>query len=234
MIFEIQRFIFGFLFVCFLGLLLTGCTNRPAGERWKFGSNKAELKVMPVDYIYAPAVQPDGSLSEIEARKLTLFLKKSGLRRTDQLLVQSSNSYQGENAAHWISYWLESKEIDATVQSGVLGLSSDDEADTGIDQDINSVQIVVRRHKLSVPNCERNMSAHISSVTSTTRATLGCANVANLGHMVADPSHVANGSDPGFMDGEQAASGVYEYWAGETEPLIVEQFDVLDNSAGDE
>ncbi|WP_420550053.1 CpaD family pilus assembly lipoprotein [Curvivirga sp.] len=234
MIFEMQRFIFGFLFICSLALFVTGCTNRPAGERWKFGSNNAELMVKPVDYIYAPSTQPDGSLSDTEARKLSLFLKKSGLRSSDQLIVQSSNSYRGENAAQWVSYWLKNQELTVTMQSGTLGLSDEMNDDLGKEQVVNPVQVVVRRYQLSVPNCERNMSAHITTVTSTTRATLGCSNVANLAHMVADPSHVANGSDPGYMDGEQAASGVYEYWAGETEPLIVEQFDVLDNSSGDE
>ncbi len=225
MFFEIQRFLFGFLIVLAV-FTIAGCNNRPAAESWKYTSYHAELTAKPVDYIYAPKVEADGSLNANETRKLKMFLQETGFKRGDQVFVQSKSSYRGEGASQWISYWLEGQKIDSILQMGSLDLRPESETP--------DVQLTIRRYKLELANCAQNMAENISNVSSVTKKVQGCANEANLAHMLSNPSHLALGSVSEPRDAISAVRGIEDYWKGETKPLNIDQFDALSNGSGAE
>lgn len=225
MIFETQRFLFGFIIVISL-VMITACTNRPAAEKWKYTSNKAELIAKPNDYIYVPKIEADGSLNANETRKLELFLKTTGFKRGDRILINTSDSYRAEGAALWISYWFEGKNLEPLTQIGSLGVAEEGQ--------VPEVQIVVRRYKLSLANCQFNMAENINTISSIIKKVHGCSNQANLGHMIANPSHLALGSPTEARDGTSAVIGIEDYWSGETKPLSVDEFDAVNNSSGGE
>ncbi|MDX1737928.1 MAG: CpaD family pilus assembly lipoprotein [Alphaproteobacteria bacterium] len=230
MILIVQRILFGLLIVTSLGLFLTGCQNRPAAERWKYGSNVAKLETKKTDYIYIPEVAPDGSLSQMETDRLKRFIDKTSPKNGDRIILQYRDNHTGENAVQWVGYWIKGVYKDLPVyQSVVAGAEDQNKNDTkGSD-----LQVVLQKITLVLPDCETNMKSRITSVASVTKPVLGCANQANLAHMISNPSHLEEGSDMGSQNGNYAILGVQDYWRGETEPLKVDQFDALTNSSGD-
>lgn len=225
MLFKSKKFSTGLLVVGLTAIVVTGCTNRPTADRWKYTSSVAKLEAKPVDYIYVPIVEPDGSLEKNELRKLERFFNETGLKRGDKILVQTSSTYLGEAAGEWVADWLDIHKVSNNLQIGSLDLGSNTDPDM-LEEDKPLIQVVVRRYKLNLPHCKENMAGDISTVSSITKKVHGCVNQANLAHMIADPSHLALGSDPGAVDGAMAARGVNDYWKGETKPLLLDQFEV--------
>ena len=83
----------------------------------------------------------------------------------------------------------------------------------------NSLLVVVERYVVTPPDCpdwtKSPNGDHENAVTSN----FGCANVTNLGLMVADPRDLVVGRDLGPADADYTSLAIQRYRAGKTAPL---------------
>lgn len=81
--------------------------------------------------------------------------------------------------------------------------------------DRESVSVVVGRYVVVPPACPDWRKPSHDDPSNTPSSNLGCANVTNLGLMVADPADLLVGREAPLGDGERAAKAIERYRSGE-------------------
>lgn len=82
------------------------------------------------------------------------------------------------------------------------------------------VLVLYRDHLVTLPGCPDFSGWPGYNKDNLPSRNFGCATAKNLGVMVAEPSDLAHGRDPGHASGEYLGRGITAYRTGETAPFI--------------
>ena len=85
---------------------------------------------------------------------------------------------------------------------------------------IDGVAVVVQRSIVALPPCPNWSQAPNRGFNNQPMSNWSCATAVNFGLMLADPSDLARGRDPGYADGEAVARSVENYRKGKTKDII--------------
>lgn len=83
----------------------------------------------------------------------------------------------------------------------------------------NSLMVVVERYIVTPPDCPNWSKSPNGDHENAVASNFGCANVTNLGLMVADPRDLVIGRDLGPADADYTSLAIQRYRAGKTAPL---------------
>lgn len=96
----------------------------------------------------------------------------------------------------------------------------------------NTVMVVVQRSVVNLPACPDWQDPNLSSYSNQVSSNWSCATAVNLGMMVADPTDLQLGRQPGVAEADPAARSVQLYREGKTKPLS-SNVSTADTYAGD-
>ena len=188
-----------------LGLALlstSACT--PTKSYWSEAESKKENRVEAIRLLHEVRFASGTQLSPMEIMQLDGFLARHDVGYGDRFYiltdVKAANDSEAQRAIVVQKYM-------AAHGIKAVGLPSP-ESQSGL------VRIVVNRHVVIPPNCPDWSKPGTADYSNTSMSNLGCSNISNLGMMVADPSELIQGRDPGYADAEAAVLGVQRFRAG--------------------
>ena len=82
------------------------------------------------------------------------------------------------------------------------------------------VAVVVQRTAVALPSCPNWTQVPNRNFDNQPMSNWSCATAVNFGLMLADPSDLARGRDPGYADGEAVARSIENYRKGRTKDII--------------
>lgn len=85
---------------------------------------------------------------------------------------------------------------------------------------VEGVAVVVQRTAVALPSCPNWTQVPNRNSDNQPMSNWSCATAVNFGLMLADPSDLARGRDPGYADGEAVARSVENYRKGRTKDII--------------
>ncbi|HTI87638.1 MAG TPA: CpaD family pilus assembly lipoprotein [Alphaproteobacteria bacterium] len=185
---------------------LAGCT--PQASLWSEADARKEITVHKVEVVHNVAFAPSSSeISAPEFRRLDEFLSRQHIGYGDTVEIHTPGAdarLDSRRAAAVSSYLL---------RAGVA-------ADRGSNGPASDVRITVSRSVAVPPACgDWRKPSNDGDPGNTPSSNFGCANMRNLGMMVADPSELVAGHPAGPGQGESLAAGVKRFRAGEIKPL---------------
>jgi len=187
---------------------LTACNSTP--DEWTSAQAPRQLRVDFQRLTHATAF-PSGSaqLAQGERDSLLGFLRAAEVTPDDTIYLEAADEDK-----------LSGSRVGALVRD--LSRKGYSVATLPAARDAvpaNSLMVVVERYVVTPPDCPNwSKSAsgdHENAVTSN----FGCANVSNLGLMVADPRDLVVGRDLGPADADYTNLAIQRYRAGKTSPL---------------
>ncbi len=220
--------IFGMLFVCVAGGLVSGClyTFHP-------GPAKHEPQSKLVEYRHdVEFAAKRFSLSREQGRQLEAFVARIGVGYGDRVYVATA-SVEGveaqtagrlaERRAESVSSFLglNDVKIDALVDNYGDGAQLGD-----------AVTVLIHRHVVGLPACPDWSDRSAKKATNQVANNWGCATASNFGVMVADPGDLVRGREAGPGDGQLLADSIYRYRRGETKPLNIDDVGTAETFVG--
>ncbi len=193
-----------------LGLAVAACN--PLTPPFKPGDSS--YKQLKVDYVRLthPAVFGPNAvkLSSEESQKLSAFLDNAQVSADDHVYIEepASGDRLAAQRIGQISHQLAARGI------GVRTLPA--KGDVPADQ----LTVLVERYVVTPPNCPDWTKDAVADHDNEVYSNFGCANVTNLGLMVADPRDLVIGRQMGPEVGNPALAGIARYRAGKPKDLI--------------
>lgn len=197
------QFSYKLLVTAFGALLLAGCST--AGN-WSEVQVPKQNKVEAVRLVHDVKFASGSQISNVEMAQLDGFIARHDLGYGDRVYVLLDNSTASSQRAKNVLNYMKAHGITANGLASV-------EAQPGM------VRVVVNRHIVVPPNCPDWSKPMTSDYSNTPMSNLGCATTANLGTMVADPSELIQGRNPGAVDAEGATGAVRRYRTDKVKPL---------------
>ena len=192
-----------------LGLAVAACN--PLTPPFKPGDSS--FKQLKVDYVRLthPAVFGPNAvkLSGDESQKLSAFLDNAQITADDHVYIEPpSGDKLAAQRIGQIAHQLSARGI------GVRTLQA--KGDVPPDQ----LTVLVERYVVTPPTCPDWTKDPVSDHENELYSNSGCANVTNLGLMVADPRDLVIGRQMGPEEGNPALAGISRYRAGKPKDLI--------------
>jgi pilus assembly protein CpaD len=193
-----------------IGLALAACN--PLTPPFKPGDSS--YKQLKVDYVRLthPAVFGPNAvkLSSDESQKLSAFLDNAQVSADDHVYIEQPASGDRLSAQRisQIAHQLAARGI------GVRTLP--DKGDIPADQ----LTVLVERYVVTPPSCPDWTKDPVADHDNEVYGNFGCANVTNLGLMVADPRDLVIGRQMGPEVGNPALAGIARYRDGKPKALI--------------
>jgi pilus assembly protein CpaD len=193
-----------------IGLALAACN--PLTPPFKPGDSS--YKQLKVDYVRLthPAVFGPNAvkLSSEESQKLSAFLDNAQVGADDHVYIEQPQTADHLSAQRigQIAHQL------ATRGIGVRTLPA--KGDIPADQ----LTVLVERYVVTPPNCPDWTKDPVADHENDVYGNFGCANVTNLGLMVADPRDLVIGRQMGPEVGNPALAGIARYRDGKPKALI--------------
>ena len=181
-------------------VLLTGCDS--ASLDWTPVEAPKELRVDTARSVYTIAFAPGaGALNPSEAARLFNYVAAGGIQPADNvtLAVGAMDSKLAESRRNHVTAALRRQGVGATVRIA---------SDTGAGRD--RVTIVIERSVVTLPDCP-NWSKPPVDHTGAVSSNFGCANVTDLGLMVANPADLLGGRRPGPPESETAIASIQTF-----------------------
>jgi pilus assembly protein CpaD len=193
-----------------LGLAVAACN--PLAPPFKPGDSS--YKQLKVDYVRLthPAVFGPNAvkLSSEESQKLSAFLDNAQVTADDHVYIEepASGDRLAAQRIGQIAHQLAARGI------GVRALPA--KGDIPADQ----LTVLVERYVVTPPNCPDWTKDPVADHENEVYSNFGCANVTNLGLMVADPRDLVIGRQMGPEVGNPALAGIERYRDGKPKALI--------------
>jgi len=185
---------------------LVGCT--PSTSLWSEADARKEITVHKAEIVHEVAFAPSSAeISGPELRRLDQFLARQriGYGDTVEIHTPGADARLDARRAAAVSAYL--------IRAGVP-------AERGANGPASDVRITVTRSIAVPPACgDWRKPSNDGDPGNTPSSNLGCANMRNLGLMIADPSELVAGHPAGPGQGEPLAAGVARYRAGKVAPL---------------
>lgn len=182
-------------------LLMNACA--PQVTYWSEAQSPKQNKVEAVRLTYDMRLPSAGTLAPAEAAGLDAFLARHEIGFGDEVsLVAPAGRNLSPVSAH-----LRRQGIVAAVVTDAGALPS------------GAVRLQVERFVVVPPNCPDWRKSATEDYGNTSLATLGCANAANLGMMLANPRDLIQGRMAGDVDGTASASATQRYRSDKLKPL---------------
>jgi pilus assembly protein CpaD len=196
-----------FLAIAIAGTGLAACT--PTASLWSEADAHREIGVERVSFTYDVVFAPgNAQLSPVEAARLSDFLARQQVGYGDRVEIQvpTEDPRLAERRAAAVA--------DVLARDGI-------EAARGAAHAPGGIRLAVSRNVAVPPTCSDWRKADDDGDPSNTAMpNLGCANLRNLGLMVADPGELVAGHPLSAGSGEPLAAGVERYRTGKTTPLL--------------
>jgi pilus assembly protein CpaD len=192
-----------------LGLAIAACN--PLTPPFKPGDSS--FKQLKVDYVRLahPAVFGPNAvkLSGEESQKLAAFLDNAQITADDHVYIEPPSADKlATQRIGQIAHQLAARGI------GVRTLPAKSEAPN------DQLTVLVERYVVTPPACPDWTKDPVSDHDNELYSNTGCANVTNLGLMVADPRDLVIGRQMGPDEGNPALAGIARYRAGKPKDLI--------------
>jgi pilus assembly protein CpaD len=201
------------------GAAVGGCTASPNYYSETESQQSRELKVDAVRLVEPVAFSPrSAALSEPERARLAQFLARQKVGYGDEIFVVMPVAASSDAAT--LASRRARTVADALPKLGAAFVPTTIASDETVGAD--NVLVVVGRNVVTPPACSNWIKPSGIDQTVTPLSNLGCANVHNLGLMVADPGELEQGRSLGPADGEQTAAGIKRYRDGKITPLLKE------------
>jgi pilus assembly protein CpaD len=188
-------------------LALAACT--PTASLWSEADAHREIGVQRVQLTYDVAFAPGSAeFAREAARKLDGFLARQQVGYGDIVEIRVPGQDMRLDARR------ASVVTDGLARSGIVAERRVGEAPTGL-------RLAVIRSVAIPPACpDWRKADNDGDPSNTPMPNLGCANMRNLGLMIADPSELMAGRSMSPGSGEPLAAGVARYRAGQVTPLV--------------
>jgi len=188
---------------------LTACNNSPADE-WTTEQAPHQLRVDFQRLTHATTF-PTGSaqIAPGERDSLLGFLRTAEVSPSDTIYLESADEDK-----------LSGTRVGALVRD--LSRKGYSVATLPAARDAvpaNSLLVVVERYVVTPPDCPNWTKSPNGDHENAVSSNFGCANVTNLGLMIADPRDLVVGRDLGPADAENTSLAIQRYHAGKTSPL---------------
>lgn len=197
----------------------------PTTEYWTPAESPRHIKVDRVTFHHRVAFQGGAhTLSDEETARLARFIHRfAGEPDFDtRVVVQGAGTGEARLAIRReaaVLARLRNSGLNATLAR------ADDTAAVGA----GGVLVTIDRHVVTPPRCPDWSKPADGDPANRVSSNFGCATATNLGLMVADPSTLLRGRDPGPADGEALASAIKSYRKGEASepapavtPLVIQ------------
>lgn len=162
-------------------------------------------------------------LSDPERRAAVGFLNRRVTQRSDEIFVDFGVFHETTNMAAdrrvTISEVIVSAGLDPAavrVRANVRGVAE------------NEINLTVRTYLVTLPSCPDYTSRAGRTFDNRPHSNWGCANAANLGLMVAEPSDLLHGRGGTHGDGEALTLSTQRLRAGETRALVIDETNTAD------
>lgn len=186
-----------------LMLAMAACT--PAAN-WSEVQAPKRNQVEPVRLVHDVRFSSGNQLSPAEMSQLEGFIARHDVGYGDRVYVLSESAGTVSPRIANVVNYMKAHGIAAAALPSV-------EAQPGL------VRIVVNRHVVVPPNCPDWSKPATADYSNTPMSNLGCSTTANFGAMVADPSELIQGRQPGPADGEGSTGAVKRYRTDQVKPL---------------
>lgn len=184
-------------------LFLAGCST---ASNWTEVQAPKQNKVEPVRFVHDVRFANGAQITPAEMAQLDGFINRHDLGYGDRVYVLMDASATSSQRARNVLNYMKAHGIAANGLTSV-------EAQPGV------VRVVVNRHIVVPPNCPDWSKPMTSDYGNTPMSNFGCSTTANLGAMIADPSELIQGRQPGPVDAENSALAVRRYRADQVKPL---------------
>jgi pilus assembly protein CpaD len=198
-----------------LGLALAGCT--PPTSEWSEAQSPKKLQVDYVRLQHTAAFAPGSAdLAEGEAADLAAFLEQSQVSGGDHVYLQPAG--EDNLTAQRIAQ--------LTRQLSPRGIGASALPPSAKDVPADHMLLVIERYVVTPPNCpDWTKPAYGAGHSNAMPSNYGCADVTNLGLMIADPRDLVIGRTLGPQEGNPATAAVLRYRECKTRPLTAASAD---------
>ncbi len=220
---SIAPFLLFTVIVVLFVVFATGCQTIAEdwqAEDWSNVPEKREPKVDLVQYVHSVSFAPGSTKMEPgERARLDGFVAQTdALQSASLFLVAPEGETSADNRRReTVGAYLKHRRLTPQPASDDFGIEA---------PAAGMVSVVVRRYVVTLPGCPDWRDRPGITSNNTVHKNWGCATASNLGLMVADPTDLAFGNQPGPMDGEAAVLAIQRYRAGETRPINPENVGV--------
>lgn len=191
--------------------LLVGCETASAPDA---PGLLATTKVNQVDFVErrfdVAFTDTEPGLTDAERRHLAEFLVAAGRRFGDPVEIPAATPDMPELVRERLAA------VSATLSE--FGFRPVPKADLALST-LDAIPVRTGYWRVTSPPCPDWTKAPGLDFANTGTSNFGCANVTNLGLMVADPGDLVRGRDAGYADGTAAARAVEAYRKGEVKEL---------------
>ncbi len=195
---------------------VSGCAN--VNEQYRSDNDRPkELQVDLVKMHHAVRFNNGSTdIGQMELAELDMFLQRIRLERGDQIFVSGLGPVDPltEDRVSTVVSQLGGWGVPARFGGRVAG---------GARTDGPTVLVTVERHVIIYPDCPDWEKSAVGDFKNTPGSNFGCANVTNLGLMVADPRDLLGGQPMTESDATRLAAGVERYRNDETKEILVEE-----------
>lgn len=210
---------------CALAILaattLTACQGDQAEVDWTPPRVASEPDVQLTEFRHE-VMFPGGSsiLSSAAAAALTRFITDVGVVSEDHVVVVGAQPRVGELPE--LGQLVQRRQATVARVLADRGVSSrrGQAAASGADAGQQAVVVVVRRTVVGLPACPDWTGEPGANGNNRQLLNWSCSTAVNFGMMLADPSDLLHGRDPGHADGELMARSMELYRKGKTKDLI--------------
>lgn len=182
------------------GLLIAGCT--PDVAQYSPSEAPKTLKLQYVRMQHQTAFKPGSAdLADGEAEKLARFLDRAEVTAQDRVFFEPAEDDRLATARLGrLAKAVDEKGVGAqTLPPAAAGVAPD------------QVQVVVERYIVVPPDCPNWTSPGVGDHSNQPYSNFGCANMTNLGLMVADPHDLVVGRPLGPAEGDPALAAMQRY-----------------------
>lgn len=193
-------------------LIIGGCSEN--FERWNNLPEPKELKVEQVHYTHAVQFAAgDDRLPIAERDRLDSFLAHAQVGSADKVYVnvEPDGAMVTDRRISTVAAFLKLRGLKPA--SPITGFAEDEKK-------TDAVNVVVRRHLVTLPGCPDWTSEPTFTFNNTVHSNYGCATASNLGMMIADPEDLINGRTLAPADGDYLRTSIDNYRAGKTKALL--------------
>lgn len=185
----------------------SACTT-PSSALWSEADARRQIGVRHIELVHDVAFAPGSAeLSGAESRRLDDFIVRQQVGYGDTVEIQMPRD-DGRLAAR------RAAAVTERLARGGIG------AERSAVAAPNGIRVTVGRSVAIPPACpDWRKAAHDGDPSNTPTSNLGCANMRNLGLMIADPNDLIVGRAPGDGAAEPLAAGVQRYRTGKVTPL---------------
>ena len=183
---------------------MAACSSRT--DNWSPAQSPKVNKVNWVSYSHTvrPAKAGNG-LSTAERDRLERFTAEVSLGHGDQVVIETPKRHRAKTAAALAQYF-RARRLDPRIQL----------VDGNRRRGNDTLTVTVGRYVVTPPKCPDWTKPAGVDHSNRVSSNFGCANISNLGLMLADPGDLVRGRPKGPGDGVAAARLVRQYREGKT------------------